>query len=142
MAVVYRLKGGEKEFLLMKRKKNWVGYEFVKGGIEKSETPEKAVERELREETGISKSELISIKKTKLTVRVKYPSTFVSRNYSGAVFSIFIIEVKGRNEIKVDPVEHSGYAWVCEKDVLGMFWRGNLKRVFRDCVKILHSENK
>jgi 8-oxo-dGTP pyrophosphatase MutT (NUDIX family) len=41
------------EFLLLKRKLHWKGWEFCKGKIEKGETQKETVIRELREETGI-----------------------------------------------------------------------------------------
>ena len=50
---------GEK-FLLLHRVLNWSGWEFAKGGIEKGENIESAIKRELFEETGIPRFELIS----------------------------------------------------------------------------------
>src|SRR3989344_5974091 len=40
-------------FLLMKQKRNWTGWEFVKGKIEPGETELDAVRREIIEETGL-----------------------------------------------------------------------------------------
>ena len=135
--VVYRIKNKRKEFLLMLRKKHWVGYEFVKGGIEKNETPEKAMIRELEEEAGVSKSDILSLLPTFIKMRVDYPSDFISTNYSGAVFKTFIVKIKSRSKIRIDSGEHSGYSWASNKDVLRMLWRKNLKRVFMACLKQL-----
>ena len=135
--VVYRIKNKRKEFLLMLRKKHWIGYEFVKGGIEKNETPEKAIIRELEEEAGVSKSNILSLLPTFIKMRVDYPSNFISKNYSGAVFKTFIVKIKSRSKIRIDSGEHNGYCWVSDKDVLKVVWRKNLKRVFTECLKQL-----
>ena len=44
---------GKIEYLILKRKKHWKGWEFPKGKIEKFETKKAAARREVNEETGL-----------------------------------------------------------------------------------------
>ena len=53
-------KDGKIEYIILKRKKHWKGWEFPKGGIERGEKIIDAVKREVREETGLK---CINIKK-------------------------------------------------------------------------------
>jgi hypothetical protein len=46
-AIVYRNVGDKREFLIMRRIKNWIGWEFPKGGIKRNETHKQALMREL-----------------------------------------------------------------------------------------------
>ena len=52
--IVYRrTKSGEIEYIVLKRKKHWIGWEFPKGGIDKGEGKLKTAQREVYEETGL-----------------------------------------------------------------------------------------
>src|SRR3989338_1585099 len=52
-AVVYARGETGVEYLLLKRKKHWIGWEFTKGGVEKGERDIETAEREVKEETGL-----------------------------------------------------------------------------------------
>lgn len=103
-AVVYRKDG---RFLLLKRKLNWKGWEFVKGQVEK-EPMKKAVLREVREETGLRKAKIIC----KLPVEVIYHHRSM-HGHRTSTQSGFLVEYPG-GRIRLSP-EHSSYRWADRK---------------------------
>ena len=56
--VIYTITKKRIEYLILKRRLHWKGWEFPKGGIKFSETERKAVLRELKEETGLSSKKI------------------------------------------------------------------------------------
>jgi 8-oxo-dGTP pyrophosphatase MutT (NUDIX family) len=61
-AVIYNKFDGEAKFLLLKRQDKYSKeslFRLVKGGIEESETPEQTIIREIQEETGLTKVQII-----------------------------------------------------------------------------------
>ncbi|MDY6778845.1 MAG: NUDIX domain-containing protein [Candidatus Nanohaloarchaea archaeon] len=54
VVVLYKRVDGYNRYAVLKRTKNWEGWELVKGHIEDKEEPEEAAHREVREETGIT----------------------------------------------------------------------------------------
>lgn len=110
-AVVYtRTKEGI-EYILLKRKKHWKGWEFVKGKIEPLELKRKTAIREVFEETGFKS---LSIKKFKFSGKYKWETTLSDRpGLVGQTFSLYGVEVKKpRNgKIKISGEEHSDFQW-------------------------------
>jgi len=99
------------EYLLLKRKLHWKGWEFPKGAINFLETKKRAVKRELKEETGLGP---IKIKKFDYSGKYNYHKIFPDRpDIKGQTFILFSAEVKksGKSKIKLDKLEHSGYKW-------------------------------
>ena len=47
------------QFLILKKQGNWVGWQFVQGGIDEGETEEEACLREIQEETGLKDIQII-----------------------------------------------------------------------------------
>lgn len=58
--MVYKKKRGKKRFLILKRNKNWEGWEIPKGHLE-DEDYTKTVKQELREEAGIPEKKIEKI---------------------------------------------------------------------------------
>ena len=56
--VVYSKTKKGVEYLILKRKLHWIGWEFPKGGIKKFESKKRAVRREIKEETGLNPSKI------------------------------------------------------------------------------------
>jgi len=113
--VVYTKNKSKIEYLLLKRKLHWRGWEFPKGGIEKGEKKEKAVIRELKEETGLKK---IKIKRFNFSGKYKYNKEFSSRpRIIGQTFSLYAVEVK-KARVRISKKEHSGHKWVDFKTAL------------------------
>lgn len=104
----------EIEYLILKRKLHWKGWEFPKGGIKFLETKKGAVERELKEETGLNP---LKIKKFKLEGRYRYHRKLNDRKgFVGQSFQLYATEVKKSKVIFGH--EHSDYKWVGFKEAL------------------------
>ncbi|MEX0920940.1 MAG: NUDIX domain-containing protein [Candidatus Pacearchaeota archaeon] len=106
------------EFLILKRKLHWRGWEFPKGGLNYFETKKKAVRRELKEETGLKP---IKMKKFDFSGKYEYGKTLSDRPmYEGQTFHLFATEVKkpAKGRIRIDTKEHSDYEWVSLKKAI------------------------
>lgn len=109
----------EVEFLILKRKLHWHGWEFPKGGVEKGETQLQAARRELHEETGLKP--IGKIKRFRFSGKYKYGKIFADRpGFIGQTFTLYAARVESgaRAKIKLDPKEHSGHKWVSYKAAL------------------------
>lgn len=105
------------QYLLLKRKKHWHGWEFSKGGIEKRETKEQTARRELHEETG---RRALKIKHFPYSGEYKYNRLFSTRpGMIGQSFTLFAAEIK-KGKVKLDRKEHSGHKWVAFSNALKM----------------------
>jgi 8-oxo-dGTP pyrophosphatase MutT (NUDIX family) len=107
-AVAYSKKGSKIRYLLLKRKKHWIGWEFPKGGIELFETKKMAVKREIKEETGLK---ILSIKKFHLSGKYRYKKEYPDRKgLIGQKFSLYAVEIE-KGKVTIDKKEHSGFEW-------------------------------
>ena len=109
--VVYaKNKKGNIEYLILKRQLHWIGWEFPKGGIEKSETHLKTIQRELKEETSLIP---LNYRQFNIKGKFKYDRRLEDRpDMIGQTFeSLYAIEVK-KGKIKVDGIEHNDFRWL------------------------------
>jgi 8-oxo-dGTP pyrophosphatase MutT (NUDIX family) len=107
-AVVYSEDNGIK-YLILKRKKHWIGWEFPKGKIEFLETKRMAVRREVKEETGLK---ILKIKKFNVKGLYHYKRKLKDRpKYIGQTYHLFAVKVEKGN-VKIDKREHSGFKWM------------------------------
>ncbi len=107
-AVVYSIKNKKIEYLILKRKKHWIGWEFTKGGIDLFETRKMAVRREVREETG---QKILKIKRFHVGGLYKYKNKLKDRpGVIGQTYHLFAVEVK-KGKVKIDKNEHSEFKW-------------------------------
>jgi 8-oxo-dGTP pyrophosphatase MutT (NUDIX family) len=98
------------KYLLLKRKLHWKGWEFPKGKIEKNEPEEKAVKRELKEETG---HKAAKIRKFNFSGKYRYNKIFPDRpGIKGQTFSLYSARIKKSGKIDPDTYEHCGFKWV------------------------------
>ena len=85
--VVYKKKRGKKRFLILKRNKNWEGWEIPKGHLE-DEDYTKTVKQELREEAGIMEEKIEKIENLNQDLEWTYTDEEgqeVKREYRGYV---------------------------------------------------------
>ncbi len=125
--VVYRKNPRTKtpEYLLLKRKLHWIGWEFPKGGIEKGESKEKTAKRECQEESGLKP---LKIKRYNLRGKYLYKHTYKDRpGYIGQTYSLFSAEV-GEGKTKIDKKEHSGFKWTNFKTAIKKLTWDNQKK--------------
>lgn len=119
------------EYLIMKRKKHWIGWEFPKGGVEKEESLMQAVKREIFEETG---KQAVKIRRFNFFGRYTYKRRYLDRpGYIGQSYILFSTEIK-KGEIKMGP-EHSEYLWLDFKEAMKKLRFYNQKK----CLKIVNN---
>ena len=126
--------GGKNEFLLLKRKLNWNGWEWCKGGIKKGENEFEAAEREMKEETG-RKSGLV-MKKTPFVQSFNYQKEFVKdkKEVSGTRNFVFLVRFLDK-KVKFDKKEHSDCRWFNKKDVLKKITWPDQKKIFEKAIR-------
>ena len=123
--VVYSKHKKEIQYLILKRKLHWNGWEFPKGGVEFSESEKTAVRREIKEETGLK---IIKIKKFNIKGKFRYNKKLLDRpGFSGQEYSLYAVEVE-KAKVKIDKREHSGYKWTGFNDaVKKLKWKNQRK---------------
>jgi len=102
-------------------------WNFSGGGIEEGEKPEEAVLRELREELGTNKFELI--KKSEYKEVYDWPNWLIAGDisnkkqiYRGQEVTFFLVKFLGqRKDIKLDPNELRKVKWVKYDDIKNYF---------------------
>lgn len=113
------------EYLILKRKLHWQGWEFPKGAIKFFETKRYAVERELLEETGLIP---LKIKSFDYSGRYDYKNMFPDRpGIKGQTFSLYAVEIK-KEKPRLNGIEHSDYKWVSFEKALKMLKWSNQKK--------------
>lgn len=126
--VVYSKQGNKTDYLILKRKKHWRGWEFPKGGIEKSEKIIDSVKREIVEETGLK---ALKIKKFNVHGKYNYRKKFPDRpGFIGQTYSLFAVNVE-KEKVDIDEKEHSKYRWLDFKKAHEKLTFPNQKRCLR-----------
>lgn len=120
------------EYLILKRKLHWEGWEFPKGGVKLFETKKHAAKRELKEETGLK---TLKIKKFGINGEYKYSKNYKDRpEIIGQTYKLYAAEVK-KQKIKVDDREHEGHKWLDFKKAHKLITHTNQKK----CLKVVDS---
>lgn len=134
---------GIREYLILKRKWHWTGWEFPKGKIETGESLIKTVKRELREETGIIIRSDKKIYNHKIKGEYLYPREIEDRpGVIGQTYNLFSIEVKKPAIIKLDALEHNGFKWVNFDKAIELLTHGSQRKCLRIVEKSLKTNNK
>ncbi len=131
--IIYIKNKSDVKNIILKRKLHWKGYEFPKGGVEKSESLKKTVLRELTEETGQNPSK---IKRFNVSGKYRYNKKLKDRKeFVGQTFEcLYAIEIK-KEKIKIDEKEHFSYDWLNFKKAHSLLKWPNQKR----CLKLVNA---
>lgn len=123
------------EYLILRRKLHWRGWEFPKGGLQGTEKVFKkiGVLREVKEETGLR---VKKIKKFPIKGKYRYQKELKDRpSIIGQTFTLFAAEVeKGKVNLKKNKdAEHSAYEWANFSQALKKLTWPNQKK----CLKVV-----
>ena len=137
--VTYSIEDEKVQYLILKRKLHWRGWEFPKGGVNPNERMGHAAKRELREETGLK---VLAIKKFNVFGKYKYEKPLKDRQgFIGQSYVLYAAEIK-MGKVKLDRIEHSGYKWLGFKDALRTLTWPNQKKCLRIVNKWLEKHRK
>ncbi len=123
-AIIFDESGRKRHFLLLHRSLNWIGWEFVKGGIEPGESLEQAVLREIEEETGLKEIKIIKKQDEKLQWKA-------NKNYD---YNVFLAKGNMKEKIELDKgkvSEHDNFEWVEQENVLNRLAHNENKEIFK-----------
>lgn len=125
-------------FLLLHRCLHWRGWEYVKGGIEDKESHEDALKRELFEETGIKKFELISkINTVEFFDKVRKVKGKME-NYLVRVSSNSVVKLNNEHVLDGKKViEHDDFKWCFPEEAVKKLTHSDTKKSLRDAIKVL-----
>ena len=129
--VLFRNISNENEFLLLNYPQGH--WDFIKGKMEKNETPRETALRETKEETGISDIEFID----GFEESVEYNFRFNNENIHKKV--IFLLAKTETLETVILSHEHNDYLWLAYNDALKKTTYGNAKNVLSKANELLLS---
>ena len=134
-AVTYKKENGKIEYLILKRKLHWIGWEFPKGGVEKNENTKAAVRREVYEESG---NRAIKISSYPVKGKYHYKKMFPDRPGTvGQFYSLWSAEIPSDSKIRIDSREHSAYLWLPFNEAMQKLTFDNQKKSLSFVNKIL-----
>ncbi len=136
--VVYRRTNEGMKFLLLYRRGNY--WNFPKGHFEPGEHSIDTALRELEEETGIKKSEL------RIAPNFRAYERFYFKIGNQGIYDtviLFLAETH-RADIKIDPREHSGFAWFSYHDAVNVLGKKyvDTKKVLKQAYDFLRARSQ
>lgn len=129
-------------FLLLHRSLNWSGWEYPKGGLNEGEDPQSAIGRELFEETGIKKFDLVAkVCETEFFDRVrKVPSRTTNYLVRVSSNSKVSFEHQAILENGEKEVEHDGFKWFFPNEAVARLTHKDTKESMKKAIEILGLE--
>ena len=114
--IVAVIKNSNGQVLMFERSDISGSFQFPQGGIEKSETPEDALLRELLEEIGTNEVEIINRAANKTTYILPKPI----KGFDGAIQTWFLCQFKKdqKPNLKISDNCFKSFKWVEPKEVL------------------------
>ncbi|GEM_PF-323330 len=129
--VVFRFVNDKPIFLLLHRVLNWQGFEFPKGGVEFGEAHDKAVLREISEETGLKDAVIVC----QLASGIEWLKKENKYVYDGFLVQAFSKDVSLHQEV----MEHDDFKWVNAGEAKKLLTHKENKMLLAKAVKFLKS---
>lgn len=126
--IVYKQKRGTRRFLILKRTKNWEGWEIPKGHLE-DEDYQKTVKQELREEANIQEEEISNIEslETDLTWSYEDEETGEKVNREYQAYKVKVSSNTSVDVTKNPHEEHETGFFMKHKDAKSLLTHKNQK---------------
>lgn len=121
-AVVFRVKDGTEYLLLHYEAGHW---DFVKGHVEKKESEQETVKREVNEETGLTDFRFLNDFRERIEYFYRRQGKTVSKE---VVF--YLVKARGEEQVKISG-EHIGYQWVPYAEALERLTYKNARDTLR-----------
>jgi 8-oxo-dGTP pyrophosphatase MutT (NUDIX family) len=121
-AVIFRVGNGTEYLLLHYEAGHW---DFVKGHVEKGESEEETVKREILEETGLKTNTFLG----DFRERIDYFYRRRGRTVSKEVI-FYLVKNTGEEQVEISG-EHIGYDWLPYRDALDRLTYKNAKETLR-----------
>lgn len=139
-AIIFRKTDSGIKYLVLNRKLNWIGWEFLKGGCKKGENERICLSREMMEEIAVKE---FRHKRTKFVNSFFYLKPLVKdeREWTGAAYRLYLVEVFS-DKVKIDEDEHSGFKWVDKKEFLRLLTWDNQRELFEKVIKLYLKDQK
>ena len=120
-AIVFIMEKEPIYLLLRYEAKHW---DFPKGNIEKGETDQETVKREIEEETGIKDIEIIKDFKEKIQYYFKFEGELINKTV------IFYLATTQTKEVKLS-FEHIGFEWLPYNKAIKQLTYKNAKEILK-----------
>ena len=121
-AVIFRVGKGIEYLLLHYEAGHW---DFVKGHVEKGESEEETVKREILEETGLGSDTFLSDFRERIDYFYRGRGRLVSKE---VIF--YLVRNTGEEQVKISG-EHVGYDWLPYREALDRLTYKNAKETLR-----------
>ena len=130
--VIYKKQANKIQYLILKRKLHWKGWEFTKGGVEKDDPEMLTVIREVKEESGLTPVRIINHRKKG---KYNYKKIIPTRPYIGQTYSLYSAQVSNKsNKIKIDKHEHDMHKWAdFQEAIKTLSWKDQ-----KECLSIVN----
>lgn len=127
-AVIFRVGKGAKYLLLHYEAGHW---DFVKGHVEKGESEEETVRREILEEAGLKDTRFLSDFRERISYFYRRGGRTVSK-----IVIFYLVEAPGEEAVKISG-EHVGYDWLPYRQAMERLTYKNAKDTLRKAEKHL-----
>jgi bis(5'-nucleosidyl)-tetraphosphatase len=121
-AVIFRVRNAVEYLLLHYEAGHW---DFVKGHVEKGESEEETVEREILEETGLRGNTFLNDFRERIDYFYRRRGRLVSKE---VIF--YLVRNTGEEQVRISG-EHVGYDWLPYREALDQLTYKNAKETLR-----------